>query len=329
MSLTNCNIFSAMKFSVLVILGAFLFSCNSKSGVESEIEKIPINIEIVRFDKEFAGATSEDLPRLKREFPAFFPKQYNDSIWIEKVNDTLQNQLEEEVLKTFPKEDALEDVLVPLFQHIKYYFPKFTTPLVVTTTSDVDYRNKVILADNTLVIGLDNYLGADHPFYEGIDKYISKEMKPSQISPDVAETYARQYIKPPNKATFLGQIVYFGKELYLKDLWLPNISDAEKIGYTEKEFQWAEENEEYMWRYFIEKEMLYSTDPKLGARFIGPAPFSKFYLEIDNESPGMLGRYLGWKIVRAYMENNETDVQRLMIIDAEEIFTNSKYKPKK
>ena len=154
-------------------------------------------------------------------------------------------------------------------------------------------------------------------------------MKPSQIGPDVAETYARRYIKPPGKGSFLGQIVYFGKELYLKDLWLPNISDAEKIGYTEAEYQWAEENEEYMWRYFIEKELLYSTDPKLGARFISPAPFSKFYLEIDNESPGMLGRYLGWKIVRAYMENNKTAIQQLMVADADEIFKNSKYKPKK
>src|SRR5690606_18998147 len=200
------------------------------------------------------------LPKLKAEFPAFFPKQYNDSIWLEKLTDTLQDQLETEVLKTFPKNEALEEVLIPLFQHIKYYFPKFETPLVVMTTSDVDYRNKVILADSMLVIGLDNYLGVDHRFYEGIDKYISKEMKPSQIGPDVAETYARQYIKPPSKASFLGQIVYYGKELYLKDLWLPNISDAEKIGYTEEEFNWAEENEEYMWRYFIEKELLYSTD---------------------------------------------------------------------
>ncbi len=329
MALTNCNIFSAMKYFVLALLGAFLFSCNSKSEVEGEIEKIPINVEIIRFDKEFAAATIDELPMLKAEFPAFFPKQYNDSIWIEKLTDTLQNQLEAEVAKTFPNDEILQDELVPLFQHIKYYFPKFSTPLVVTTTSDVDYRNKVILADSMLVIGLDNYLGTNHPFYEGIDKYISKEMKPSQIAPDVSETYARQYIKPPSKATFLGQIVYFGKQLYLKDLWLPNTSDAEKIGYTEEEFQWAEENEEYMWRYFIEKELLYSTDPKLGARFINPAPFSKFYLEIDNESPGMLGRYLGWKIVRAYMEKNDTDVQRLMITDAEEIFTNSKYKPKK
>ncbi|WP_347374176.1 gliding motility lipoprotein GldB [Aequorivita sp. Q41] len=318
-----------MKYCILVFFGLVLFSCNNASEVEKEIEKIPIDIEIIRFDKEFASATKDDLPRLKTEFPAFFPKQYHDSIWVEKLTDTLQDQLEQEVFKTFSTTENLENILVSLFQHIKYYFPKFQTPLVVTTTSDVDYRNKVILAENMLVIGLDNYLGSEHYFYEGIDRYISKGMKPSQIGSDVAETYSRLYIKPPNKATFLSQIVYFGKELYLKDLWLPKEADAEKIGYTEAEFQWAEENEEYMWRYFIEKELLYSTDPKLGARFINPAPFSKFYLDIDNESPGMLGRYLGWKIVRAYMRNNSTNIQQLMVADAEEIFTKSKYKPQK
>lgn len=318
-----------MKYCILVIFGMLLFSCNNESKVEKEIENIPMDVEIIRFDKVFAEATPADLPKLKTEFLAFFPKQYNDSIWVEKLTDTLQNQLESEVIKTFPQDEKLKGVLVPLFQHIKYYFPKFNTPLVATTTSDVDYRNKVILADSLLVIGLDNYLGTEHRFYEGIDKYISKEMKPSQIAPDVAEAYARQFIKPPSKASFLGQIIYYGKELYLKDLWLPNIPDAEKIGYTETEYNWAEENELYMWRYFIENEMLYSTDPKLGARFISPAPFSKFYLEIDNETPGMLGRYLGWKIVRAYMENNDTDIQQLMVTDADEIFTNSKYKPKK
>ncbi len=313
----------------MLLFGVLLFSCNNESKVEKEIGKIPINVEIVRFDKEFANATPADLPKLKAEYPAFFPKQYSDSIWVEKLTDTLQDQLENEVAKTFPNDEALNEALLPLFQHIKYYFPKFQTPIVVTATSDVDYRNKVILAENMLVIGLDNYLGSNHHFYEVIDKYISKEMKPTQIGPDVADTYARKYIKPPSKATFLGQIIYYGKQLYLKDLWLPNISDAEKIGYTEEEFQWAEENEEYMWRYFVEKELLYSTDPKLGARFISPAPFSKFYLEIDNESPGMLGRYLGWKIVRAYMGNNDTNVQQLMVTDADEIFENSKYKPKK
>ena len=124
-------------------------------------------------------------------------------------------------------------------------------------------------------------------------------------------------------------MVYYGKELYLKDIWLSNVSDAEKIGYTEEEMQWANDNEEDMWRYFIEKELLYKTDPKLAPRFIFNAPFSKFYLEIDNESPGMVGRYIGWQIVRSYMENNTVTVPQLLIKNADEIFKNSKYKPKK
>lgn len=318
-----------MRYFLILFSGIIIFSCSNKSDVEKEIDKIPMNVDVIRFDKAFAAANPNDLPKLKSDFPAFFPKQYNDSIWINKLTDTLQNQLEIEVIKTFPDNEDLSKELKGLFQHIKYYFPKFETPVVVTTTSDVDYRNKIILTDSMLVISLDTYLGSDHHFYEGIEKYVVKEMKPSQIGPDISETYAQYYIKPPNKASFLAQIVYFGKQLYLKDLWLPDVSDAEKIGYTQEEYKWAEENEEYIWRYFIEKELLYSTDTKLGARFISPAPFSKFYLEIDNESPGMIGRYLGWKIVRSYMERNKTNVQLLMIVDADEIFTYSKYKPKK
>ena len=318
-----------MKYCVLALLGILFIACNNRKEVAEEIEKIPVDVEIIRFDEKFAAAGPAQLSQLKSEFPAFFPTQYPDSIWVDKMTDTLQDQLENEVSKSFPNELELKEILKPLFQHIKYYFPKFTPPTVMTTTSDVDYRNKVLLADSLLIIGLDNYLGSEHRFYGGIEKYISKEMKPSQIGPDVAEAYARNFIKPPNSASFLGQIIYYGKVLYLKDLWLPKIPDAQKIGYTETEYEWAEANELYMWRYFVEKELLYNTDPKLGARFINPAPFSKFYLEIDNESPGMLGRYLGWKIVRAYMENTDSDVQQLMVAGEDEIFNHSKYKPKK
>tara|TARA_R100001480_G_scaffold47510_2_gene60588 strand:- start:96 stop:677 length:582 start_codon:yes stop_codon:yes gene_type:complete len=193
----------------------------------------------------------------------------------------------------------------------------------------VDYNNKVILSDSLLILSLDNYLGTEHEFYGGIKKYIAQNLKESQLAPDVAEAYARQLVSKPRQRSLLAQMIFFGKELYLKDLWLPNTSDAEKIGYTEEQLAWATENEAEMWRYFVENEILYSTDAKLPARFISPAPFSKFYLEIDNESPGMIGRYLGWQIVRAYMKNNEVTVEQLLVKNANDLFTESKYKPKK
>src|SRR5690606_10077556 len=118
MALTNSNIFLNMKYGVLLLFGLFFFSCDNGSKVEREIEKIPMDVEIIRFDKIFSEASPADLPQLKAEFPAFFPKQYHDSIWIEKLTDTLQNQLETEVVKAFPDESELKGILAPLFRHI-------------------------------------------------------------------------------------------------------------------------------------------------------------------------------------------------------------------
>ncbi|MDF1518362.1 MAG: gliding motility lipoprotein GldB, partial [Lutibacter sp.] len=57
---------------------------------------------------------------------------------------------------------------------------------------------------------------------------------------------------------------------------------------------------------------------------------SKFYIDIDKESPGRIGVWLGWQIVSAYMtNNNDVTLQQLLQTDAEEIFNKSKYKPKK
>ncbi|WP_339699386.1 gliding motility lipoprotein GldB [uncultured Marixanthomonas sp.] len=318
-----------MKFYALLFVVILFAACDSKSKKEKEIEAISMDVKTVRFDKEFAAASVQDIPKLKKQYPQFFPKQFADSIWAQRIQDTLQQQLDAEVAKKFPDNSEIEEQLIPLFQHIQYYFPEFTAPTVFTVTSDVDYNNKVIVTDTMLVVALDTYLGSDHHFYEGIQQYISKDLKSSQLAPDVASVYARQLVSKPQKRDLLAQMIFFGKELYLKDLWLPNIPDSEKIGYTEAELQWAQENEEYMWRYFVEKELLYSTNPKLPARFINKAPFSKFYLEIDNESPGMIGRYLGWQIVRAYMKNNSVDLRKMLQEQPETIYNNSKYKPKK
>ena len=124
-------------------------------------------------------------------------------------------------------------------------------------------------------------------------------------------------------------MVYFGKLLYFKDIIIPFKTDAEKIGYSEDQIKWAEANESQIWSYFIEKELLYSTDNKLPSRFIADAPFSKFYLELDNESPGRLGQYIGWQIVKAYANSTGIDVMTIMQKETEEIFRKSKFKPKK
>ena len=110
---------------------------------------------------------------------------------------------------------------------------------------------------------------------------------------------------------------------------MPLKSEAVTIGYIPAELEWAEANEEQVWRYFIERELLYSTNSKLGPRFLDPAPFSKFELALDNESPGKIGRYIGWQIVQAFMDNNKTSLQQMLTLPEEELFKRSGYKPRK
>jgi gliding motility-associated lipoprotein GldB len=306
-----------------------LLSCNDEAKIEKEIAVIPVDFQVVRFDEKFAKATPKNLPQLKQEYPFMFPSQFPDSLWVQKLSDTIQQELDTEVQKAFPSFENKKVALQKLFQHIKYYFPDFEAPKVFTVTSEVDYKNKVILSEDYLFISLDTYLGEEHRFYIGIQEFLKKNFREEQILPDVANAYAEKYVPRSQSRTFLSRMIYYGKLLFLKDKFIPGVADAEKIGYTKKELDWATDNEAQIWRYFVENEILFDTDTQLNSRFLYPGAFSKFRLDLDAESPAKLGQFIGWQLVRNYMEKEEVSLQELLQADAEKIFNNANYKPKK
>ncbi|WP_066224023.1 gliding motility lipoprotein GldB [Formosa haliotis] len=318
-----------LNFYLLIILT--LVSCKNDEKVSDEIKNIEMPVSIERFDVAFSKAQASDLEGLKSNYPFMFSKSYPDEFWVEKIQDSLQQELSAAVIESFPDLDAVEGEISDLFQHLKYYYPEFKAPRVISTTSYVDYRNKVIVTDSIDLIALDTYLGPDHMFYKGVQEFIKEGFKKEFIVVDLADAYAKRSMLPVRNKTFLDEMVAAGKRLYFKDLMIPFKTDAEKIEYSPEQLAWATSNEAYIWQYFIERELLFSTDSKLPARFINPAPFSKFYLaEIDNASPGRIGEYMGWQIVRAYMEHNkEVSFKTMLNKDAEDIFNHSKFKPKK
>ena len=316
-----------------ILFAFFLFlsliSCNSASKREEEIAKVNVDFKTIRFDKLFAEASPKQLPRLKEEFPYLFPEQFPDSVWIHKMKDTIQLEINREVEKKYPDFSESEDEFYALFQHIKFYFPDFKVPDVITVTSEVDYKNKTIYTGDYLFVSLDTYLGEDHKFYIGIVEYFKRNFTKDQIVPDAANSIAEKYVPRAKSRTFLANMIYYGKLLYLKDIWLPKLSNWRKIGYTKEQWQFAEANEEMIWRYFVDNELIFDTDSNLAPRFLYPAPFSKFYLSLDAETPDRLGQYIGWQMVKSYMGRNEVSIKQMLQADAETIFNNANYKPKK
>lgn len=311
---------------LLAILLLF-FSCNTDSKIANDIDAIEVSVPIIRFDKEFGKSTAQDLPALKARYPYLFAKQFDDAYWNKKLVDSLQRELTDEVARVFPEMDEQQEELEGLFKHIKYYYPETTVPKVVTITSEVEYRNKVISVDSLLIVALDTYLGKDHHFYGGIAKYHSKNFRKEQLAVDVAAAFAKAHTLKPQASTFLDQMIYEGKQLYLMEQLLPQKPLHEVFGYTQAEFDFAVENERNVWQNFVASELLYNTDRSLLARFIDPAPFSKFYLEFDSETPGRLGRFIGYKIVAAYMKNNDVPLKTMGIQATDVIFASAKYKP--
>ncbi|MBQ0770093.1 MAG: gliding motility lipoprotein GldB [Bizionia sp.] len=306
----------------------FLLSCNENNEQAQEIDKITIDLIVDRFDVAFSEATEVNLPKLKAKYPFMFPEKFDDSFWLEQIKDTIQQELSTETVKKFTSLKTEEDEIKDLFKHLKYYFPEFKTPRVITTTSNVDHRNKVIVTDTITLVSLDTYLGSDHYFYEGIQEYLRADFNREQIVVDMAEEYAEKFIFQNNRKRLIDDMIYSGKVLYFKDRVIPFKTDAQKISYTTEQLEWAKANEAYIWSYFVERELLFSTDTKLANRFINSAPFSKFYLEeIDNQSPDKLGQYIGWQIVKSYMENNTVTFKQLLNKSNDDIFNNAKFKP--
>jgi gliding motility-associated lipoprotein GldB len=313
---------------VLVLLIFSFLSCEPSDSVNPDIVSLDIELNIIRFDSIFANASADDLQELKKDYPFMFNNSVPDSLWLNKMNDTLQNTIEKEVSVQFADFKEYESDITLFFKHLKYYFPDQTIPKVVTLAEYVDYNSKTILNDDLLFVSLDNYLGKEHEFYAGFKDYIAALQEPNQMLPDIAESFANKLIAYPNSRNFLSQLIYNGKKLYLKAQLLPLVDDYHLIGYSQEQLEWAEREEIMIWQYFIQRELLYSSDADLRRRFIDEGPFTKFYLEIDNETPPRLGQFIGWQIVKAYAEKHpDTNLQDILKLDYQKLFNDSKYKP--
>lgn len=303
-----------------------LFFFTSVSCDDKVVKNDKFNID--RFEKQFYNSDEDDLNELKNKYPYFFPNSFSESVWINRLNDPIQQEIFSEIQKEYESIEFLEIELSKFFKKHNEIDNTFTKPKVITVNTDVDYKNKIILTDSLLLIGLDNYLGSNHPFYDGLPFYIKEDLTSRNIMSDIAEKFAINLVPRIEFYTFLDKIIYYGKILYYKDFSL-DIEERFKIGYSEDKIKWAEENEYFVWTYFVENNILFNPDNKLINRFIDDAPFSRFYLEIDNDSSEMIGKYIGWQIVKSYMNNNDVSLIQMIKNSPSNIYNNSKYKPKK
>ena len=309
------------KFLFFLIVISTL-SCNDSNNHD-------IEIELERFEDIFFASDINSLNNVKNDFPFLFPAQFEDQIWIDRLTDTIQNEIYNEVRNSFSDFSSQKNSVQDFYGNYLKYDSSYKIPRVITLTTDVDYRKKIILTESLLLIGLDNYLGENHFFYSSFPKYIQSTFNKENIIIDIAKEYAKEAVikEKADNYTFIEKIINQGKILYFTSIMLPKEEPSKIIGYSSLDFQWALENEKDIWSNFSENNYLFNSDKNLETRFIILAPFSKFYLSIDNQSPSMIGKYIGWQIVQSFMKNNSLSLNELVQSNPMYIYNNSKYKP--
>lgn len=313
-------------FIFFIVLGLVTCKDDRKS---IDVSDISVNVKLLRFDKEYFKTDSASFKDLKAKYFYLFPGEVSDSIWIDKKNDSITQLLHKEVQDIFSDFEEEHRAIENLFKHVKYYYANFKEPTLVTLISNLDMENQVIYADTLLLVSLDTYLGKEQVYYQHYPDYFRKNFDKTRIVNDIAMSIAYETIADVPYRVFLERMISAGKLKYAIQQFLPEKTQAEILNYTQSQLDWARKDEERIWKYFMEMEYLYSTDKELQSRFLDPAPFSKFYLTSDADSPGQIGVWLGYQIVQAYMKNNVVSLPEMMATPPIDIFNKSKYKPRK
>jgi hypothetical protein len=244
------------------------------------------------------------------------------------ITDENMKVLYDDTQTEYEDVSTLESELNQAFTYFHYHFPDSTIPEVVFMISALNYP--IVATHNTLGISLDLFLGADYPVYPqvGLPEYMYRNMKPEQVVPQAMKGWIQSmYETEAERNSLLDYMIFEGKILYTLDAVLRLHPDSSRIGFTQDAMDWCTTYEARVWAHLIDEELLYTTKYMSINKWINQAPF---VAGIPKDSPGRLGQWVGWQIVRKYMtENPDISIGELMLNnDSQAILSRSKYKPK-
>ena len=335
-------------FWILLCGGFLLGSCNNDNSAP-DVSQIKVSAPLSRFDQAFFALDTtrltQGLDSLSRHYAAFYPEfmQYILGVTGDPADCVTQRVvrqfigsyggLNDSLQIRFANTGDLQEEVEKSFQYLKYYFPNYQTGTISLFVGPFDAPGIATVRSGT-AIGLQQFAGADFFAYQTTalqslyPAYISRRFTPRYIVPGIIKAITEDLF-PPRMAELplIEQMIEKGKYWYLSSLLLPHHPDSLLTGYTNEQLNWCEENEGLIWSYLIKNEDLNSLNPIVIQTYLGEAPFTQGLSQ--ESSPGNIGAWVGWQIVRKYAAaNKELHPDMIMKTPATTILEQAKYKPK-
>ena len=329
-----------MRISILLLCTLFLFfSCKQeKCEIPQEIAAINVKLEARRLEQDLFKCKSKEevltFIRQNRRFVDQFlqAKQYPSE---NELADQLFRMVQEPSLQQLVKEtgdrfkdfNVLEEDLTNAYKHLKHYYPEAKVPQLTTFVTGMG--QDLYLSDSLLVWGLEFFIGPKAKYRPQMPAYILYRYDKEYLVPTTVLLLSGRYVKTDlNDNSMLSEMIANGKSLYFTERLLPCTPDSLIMGYTNQQMADVYYNQERIWGHFVEKGLLFETEQFKIKKYVGERPNVP---EIGKQCPGRVGMWVGWQIVRKYMEEHpEVTLQQLMAeTNARKILNESKYKPKK
>lgn len=322
-------------------------ACQQKPAKKVDVSDIKINFKKVDYYKELYTIDTLNIESgvnsLGNKYPDFSSVFFNEltgfnanndqEIFLRSVHHFLTykdyRNLYDTVLKKFPDTQKTDKELESLFKHIAYYYPEEKWGTVYYFISGLNQWS-AITVDTLLGIGLDMHLGKDYPYYVsvGLPLYQIEDCEPQFISVNASKTiFKNKFPFTIDNKNLLQMMIYNGLMMTFAEYTLPDASDELLMGYTPQQMKWCRENERMIWSYFKKQNLLYSTNLQQVLRYTMDGPSST---GMPQESPGNIGTWIGWQIVRKYLDENPDEKWPSLPrkkLDAQVFLSKAKYKP--
>lgn len=350
------NSITMNKAVVFLTFLIVLAACKSKKT--PDVSGIKIDLKVNRFEQDFFAIDTNNIPasfdKLAVKYPSFLGDYLGNILGLPPMNDTSTaafaairqfirdyKPIKDSADKLFVNFDRYAKEIEQGLKYVKHYFPNYNTPLVINSfigPMDAYYMAPLggygdVLTSEGLASGLQLHLGANSSIYHTqmaeslYPNYISRRFTPETIVVNSMKNIIDD-IYPEKLAgkAMVEQMVEKGKRLYVLDQILPNTDDTLKIGYTSSQLKGCYSNEGGIWNFFLTNNLLYNNEPAILKNYMGDSPNTQ---ELGPNSPGYIGLFVGWQIVKKYMDKHEDiELMQLLQTDARKIFEESKYRPK-
>lgn len=342
-------------YAIIIALTGFI-ACTGNKKVPN-VSHIKVNIEVQRFEQDFFAIDTNHIAAgitlLQQKYPVFLADFIQHILGLSLTDEGGRSDtairmflrdyrlVKDTASKIFSDFTRIENEVKKGLQFTKYYFPSYHAPgKLITFIGPLDAifqttleKTGDVITQDALAVGLQLHLGKNASLYQSqvaqslFPQYVSRKFEPAYIAVNCIKNIIDDIFPPKaTDKTLLDLAIDKGKRLYVLDKLLPFTADTLKIGYTEAQLKGCYANEGLIWSYLIQNNLIYNSDPLKIQSYVEEGPLTQ---EIGEGSPGNISLFIGWQIIKKYMEKFPgTTIDELLRLDARQILQDSKYKPR-